>query len=132
MSLETAIAANTAAIEKLHDAFLNVAEVLAGIRTNVVAQHYAEQKATQTEPALTEPEAAKATEAVIEKAKATPAPKVEALDYATTAKFVTDLANSKGRDAAVAIMQQFSAKTLKDIPVEKYAEVVAACEKALA
>jgi hypothetical protein len=117
----------TAAITKL-------AEALAGIRAN--ATKYAEQKAITTEPAMTAPEAAKATEAVIEKAKAKPveaAPvAAPAADYAATAKKVTDLAGAKGREAAVGILAKFSAKTLKEIPADKFAEVIAACDEALA
>lgn len=133
MSLEQALAANTAAIEKLHDAFLNVAEALAGIRTNVVAQQYAEQKAIHAEPPLTAPEAAKATKAVIEKAaqKAEPEPAPVA-DYAAAGVAVTSLANAKGREAAVAVLQQFGAKTLKAVAAENYAAIIAACNEAMA
>ena len=112
MSLEQALAANTAAIEKLHDAFLNVAEALAGIRTNVVAQTYAEQKAIHAEPPLTAPEAAKATKAVIEKAaqkaEPEPAPVAEAMTYEKDVRpTFTELMARKGPSAIVAILQKF-------------------------
>lgn len=119
------------------EAVTALAEVLAGTSTKTVeaakattdkaiekakaTTEYAEQKAIPTEPA----DPAPAADAGLFE---TPA----ATDYATAAQKVTGLAASKGREAAVAVLAKFGAKTLKEVPADKFAEVVAACDEALA
>lgn len=51
-------------------------------------------------------------------------------DYATTAKAVTDLVKAKGRDAAVAVLAEFGAANLKEVQPEQFAAVIAACAEA--
>lgn len=84
------------------------------IETAQTAAAYAEQKAIKVEPPEAAPAAAK------------PA------DYETTAKAVLALGEKKGRDAAVAILAKFGAKTLKGVPADKLGDVLAACDEALA
>lgn len=83
------------------------------IETAQTAAAYAEQKAIKAEP----PEAA---------------PAAKPADYETTAKAVLALGEKKGRDAAVAILAKFGAKTLKGVPADKLGDVLAACDEALA
>jgi hypothetical protein len=52
--------------------------------------------------------------------------------YEETAAFVTTIARKKSRDEALAILAKFGAKKLPEIPAEKFADVIAACEEALA
>ena len=48
-----------------------------------------------------------------------------------TADAVTKLARTKGRDAAVAVLNEFGAAKLPDVKPEQFAAIIAACEKAL-
>lgn len=54
----------------------------------------------------------------------------EAVTYEQTAAAVTSLAKAKGRDAAIGVLKQFDAATLKDVAPEQFAAVVAACKAA--
>ena len=102
--------------------------------------------ATKTQPApppeTPEPKAKPKAEAKAEpKAKPEAAKEPEADDgagesveehYARAAAAVTKLAKARGRNAAVAILEKFAAKSLKDVPVEGYDDVIRLCEKAMA
>ena len=54
----------------------------------------------------------------------------DAPTYQDTADAVTKLARTKGRDAAVAVLNEFGAAKLPDVKPEQFAAVIAACEKA--
>jgi hypothetical protein len=60
----------------------------------------------------------------------TPEQQVEYYDRAK--RLVVDLTNAKGRPVAAAILDQFGAKTLRDVAVVRLPELIAAAEKALA
>jgi ABC-type uncharacterized transport system involved in gliding motility auxiliary subunit len=51
--------------------------------------------------------------------------------YQDAAAAITKLSRTKGRDAAVAVLQQFGATKLPDVKPEQFAAVVAAAEAAL-
>lgn len=105
-----------AVAEKAEKATKSVKQQAAkAIETAQTAAAYAEQKAIKAEP----PEAA-------------PAGRAAPADYETTAKAVLALGEKKGRDAAVAILAKFGAKTLKGVPADKLGDVLAACDEALA
>lgn len=76
---------------------------------------------------LTEKTAAEAVETLHGHA-ARPAP---AVTYVECAKAVTDLSKAKGRDAAVAVLAQFDAKNLKEVPEDKFGAVVESCRVAM-
>jgi hypothetical protein len=99
----------------------------------------ARAKAAKGEP-LTATEASQALdghatpEAKAETSPPAPAPKAEApaaLTYEAVAVVVTKVARMKSRDTAVSVLAKFGAASLKDVPPERYAEVIAACEEAL-
>lgn len=54
----------------------------------------------------------------------------DAPTYQATADAVTKLARTKGRDAAVAVLNEFDAAKLPDVKPEQFAAIIAACEKA--
>lgn len=54
----------------------------------------------------------------------------DAPTYQATADAVTKLARTKGRDAAVAVLNEFGAAKLPDVKPEQFAAIIAACEKA--
>lgn len=56
----------------------------------------------------------------------------EPATYQDAAAAVTKLSRAKGREAAVAVLQQFEAAKLPDVKPEQFAAVIAACEKAMA
>lgn len=64
------------------------------------------------------------------KAQAAPAPET-AVTYQQAADAVTQLAQAKGRDAAVAVLALFGAKKLPEVHPEDFASVIAACAQAL-
>lgn len=116
MSLELAIQQNTAAINQL-------IEILSKGITAAPA-------APPEPPGLTLEETFAETPAPKPKKKAEPAP--APVSYADAAGAVTRLVKEKGRDAAKALLSSFGAANLKEIPEAKFAEVLAAAEKALA
>lgn len=52
--------------------------------------------------------------------------------YQDVAALITKVSRNVGRDAAVELLESFGAKRGPDLKPEQYADVVAACEKALA
>lgn len=55
------------------------------------------------------------------------APEPEPEPYETVAEVVTNLIKAKGREAAVAVLKRFGAKTARDIPPEKRLDFINAC-----
>lgn len=84
------------------------------------------QAAEQKPEALTQMTAAEAEKALHGHAN-NPA---DAPTYQATADAVTKLARTKGRDAAVAVLNEFGAAKLPDVKPEQFAAIIAACEKA--
>lgn len=76
--------------------------------------------------ALTQMTAAEAEKALHGHANNPP----DAPTYQATADAVTKLARTKGRDAAVAVLNEFGAAKLPDVKPEQFAAIIAACEKA--
>lgn len=127
MSIETLLADNTAAIR----------ELIATIKAQAYAE--ASQPATKAAPAKAEPKPKPET-------KPTPAPAVEdtpeaaatpadpetlvSLDEVKAA--VLKLAATKGRDAAVGVLQSFGAAKAPELKPEQYAPALDALNKAMA
>ncbi len=84
------------------------------------------ETAEQKPEALTQMTAAEAEKALHGHAN-NPA---DAPTYQATADAVTKLARTKGRDAAVAVLNEFGAAKLPDVKPEQFAAIIAACEKA--
>ena len=84
------------------------------------------QAAEQKPEALTQMTAAEAEKALHGHANNPP----DAPTYQATADAVTKLARTKGRDAAVAVLNEFGAAKLPDVKPEQFAAIIAACEKA--
>ena len=84
------------------------------------------QGAEQKPEALTQMTAAEAEKALHGHANNPP----DAPTYQATADAVTKLARTKGRDAAVAVLNEFGAAKLPDVKPEQFAAIIAACEKA--
>ena len=143
MTLEAAIAENTAAVREL------IAQLRSGtalqqptaeaIDANIKALNAAQAQeaaapkptpaAKPAAPAPTPPTAEAPASAPSPRANEPPSPPAaaEALDYATTAKAVNALVKASGRQAAVDVLASFGAATLKDVQPAQYAAVVAAC-----
>ena len=84
------------------------------------------QAAEQKPEALTQMTAAEAEKALHGHANNPP----DAPTYQATADAVTKLARTKGRDAAMAVLNDFGAAKLPDVKPEQFAAIIAACEKA--
>jgi hypothetical protein len=117
MSLEQAVLANTAAIEKL------TALLAGGVISAPISAEVAEPPKA--------PKAAKApkADAPKEEPKAAEDPK---LTYNDAAKAVVDLQKVKGTPAAKALLAKFGGKALAEIKSEKYGELIAEAQKELA
>lgn len=93
----------------------------------------AEAAAADAAPAKTDaastPAAASAAAAPASTAATDPA---DAPDYATTARAINDLVKACGRQAAVEVLAQFGAETLKAVKPEQFAAVIAACAEVTA
>lgn len=128
MSLEIAIQENTSAIRELIAAIANGIPTTNAQVAAVVAETPTKAKAPTK---AKEPETTLPGKAVWP----FPTPGVQTLtvDFETVKKPFLALVNKKGRDAGVAILTAFGVPTggkLGDIPVEKFAEALAAIEKA--
>ena len=126
MSLEKALAENTAAIHNLIAALANpsvaypIGDTVQAPVTHNSASDTAEVSSNQAQPevAAQEPVEAVSTEV---------AASAESVTYDDVAKVVSKLAATKGRDIAVGVLAKFNAKVLKDVDPSKFAEVIAAC-----
>lgn len=150
MSLELALAENTAALKALLAHLQSGTlprqptpeEVDANIKALNAQEPAADPKPTpapeqKAAPAPTAPTAEAAATAPTPKAKPQPAPEPaapadEAPDYATTARAINDLVKARGRQAAVEVLAQFGAETLKAVKPEQFAAVIAACAEVTA
>lgn len=169
MSLELALAENTAALQAL------LAHLQSGLAlrqptpeevdTNIKARNAAQPEAAQQAPksqaapkrgtaaattaahAHTPPTAEAAADAAPAKTDAASTPAAAsavaaapastaatdpAPDYATTARAINDLVKACGRQAAVEVLAQFGAETLKAVKPEQFAAVIAACAEVTA
>jgi restriction endonuclease Mrr len=121
MSIEQALAENTAAIRELINAFR------AGVPTTA-AQVAAVVEQAAAEPVKVEP--AKAETPKVEPVKAEPAPAKGELTYEEVAKKVTQL-GKKDRNVAVAILGKYGAAKLPQVDPSQFAELLAEVEEAL-
>lgn len=110
MSLETTIAENTAAIRELI--------ALLSSKSDTKVSHITEE----TKPAA-------AAEKPASKAQ-TSADEAVSVTYQDAAKAIQDLAKTKGRDAAIAVLANFNASKLPEVKESDFAAVVKACEAA--
>lgn len=116
MSLEQAVLANTAAIEKL------TALLAGGVISAPISAEVAEPPKA--------PKAAKAPKA--EAPKEEPKAEDPKLTYNDAAKAVVDLQKVKGTPAAKALLAKFGGKALAEVKPEKYGELIAEAQKELA
>lgn len=149
MTLEAAIAENTAAVREL------IAQLRSGtalqqptaeaIDANIKALNAAQaQEAAAPKPTpAAKPAAPAPTPPTAEAPASAPSPRAnepadppsaeahaDAPDYAATARAINTLVKAKGRQAAVDVLASFKASTLKDVQPAQYAAVIAACEGA--
>jgi hypothetical protein len=132
MSLELAIQENTAAINSLI--------AILSSQPSVTDVQQAQAPVAENNSASNTPEGAsipKADVAAEKSAKSSatvedeqPATEAVGVTYDDTAKVVQALAVRKGREVAVKVLDQFGAKTLKDVKPSDFAAVIAACEAA--
>ena len=110
MSLETTIAENTAAIRELI--------ALLSIKSDTKVSHITEKP----NPAVAEMKPALKAQ--------TPADEAVSVSYQDAAKAIQDLAKTKGRDAAIAVLATFNAIKLPEVKESDFAAVIKACEAA--
>lgn len=110
MSLEIAIQENTAAI--------NALIAILGAKGFEPAAAPAPKEAPATKKEKATPKVEEAPE---------PATVAEAVTYDQAAEAIQQLAKTKGRDAAIAVLKQFGASKLPDVDAKDFAAVVAAC-----
>jgi hypothetical protein len=127
MSLEQAVLANTAAIEKLTALLAGGATIPGTVPVETVAPDTKVSKDAETAKAA-RVKALKA-EKKSEEPKAAEDPK---LTYNDAAKAVVDLQKVKGTPAAKALLAKFGGKALAEIKSEKYADLIAEAQKELA
>lgn len=120
MSLEQALAANTAALERLCALLAN---------PPVVVQGDAPVALEPEKPKAEKPAKAKPAKAEAPKPAEPEAPKVARKDVGDA---LMALAESKGRDAARALLARFDVKVLADAKPEQYPDIKAAAEKEMA
>ncbi len=133
ITLEFATAVEAAAaLQALQSAAVNAEDDK--YRSSLQAKREA-VKAAQPKPAKA-PKEEKPAE-VVEPPQQAPAEAVEppqqapAVDYPTVQKAVLNLANSKGRDAALEVLAGFNVKSGKELKPEQYEAVLAALNVAL-
>ena len=108
-------------------AALNVAGIESP-KTSPCAGHAVETaKETAKTEVKDEPKAEAQAAATTETAQAT----ADAPTYQATADAVTKLARTKGRDAAVAVLNEFGAAKLPDIQPNDFQKVIDACAEAM-
>lgn len=148
MSLEQALAANTAAMIELREAILALHARQLGVDygLNVVP--------VETVTVVEEPAVEEAPTPVVErkrgrikpeirdeapapsvfedpKPEPAPAPAAAPVTYQECANSITRLAAAKGRPAAAAVLQQFGVAKLPEAKAEQYGDIKAAAEAAL-
>ena len=110
-------------------AALNVAGIESP-KTSPCAGHAVETaKETAKTEVKDEPKAEAQAAAATETAQATET--ADAPTYQATADAVTKLARTKGRDAAVAVLNEFGAAKLPDIQPNDFQKVIDACAEAM-
>lgn len=130
MSLELAITENTNAIRDLIAAIGNGLHATGAQVAAVVkeAKPKAEKKQETAKPEVADtPTTAAETAAPEQKAESSEA---KPATYDDAAKAITGLAKAKGRDAAMAVLAQFSAAKLPDVKPEDFAAVITAATEA--
>jgi len=109
---------------KTTEAVVCLAEALAGIR----AKAKADPKPAAAAPTAPVPTQSAPAATTVESPSETTAPAVAVGDVNTA---IIGLAKAKGRDAAVAVLQQFGVTKVPELKPAQYADVIAAAQKAL-
>lgn len=132
MSLEQALAANTAAIEKLTALLAHPATVISPQPIGS-AQPTSPADVGQA-PAADRPRRGRpptaATPVPTEQPKSTPPADAPAVKYEDVRAAVLGLAEKKGHTAAVAVLAGLGVKSAKELKPEQYAEALAKCQAA--
>ena len=126
MSLEAALAANTAAIEKL----IELLDVSKSVEALVAQAEVAPSNTASDQPATGVPHAPSPQVEVAvskpEEPSSPPAADVTQITYQDALKAITQLANEKGRQAAVDVLSQFGLKKLTEAKPEQYQAIIEA------
>ena len=125
MSLETAISENTAAIHALIALLSQGGSITqATAAPSNIASDTEEGRTEETTPAVAEmkPALKAQTSASVDEAVS--------VTYQDAAKAIQDLAKTKGRDAAIAVLATFNASKLPEVKESDFAAVIKACEAA--
>ena len=127
MSLEKAIAENTAAIHALIAALSNPSVAQSG--GNNAQAPVADNSACSTaeDSSVAKPEAAAKKPAKSKAESEQPTAAAEGVTKDKVVEALKALAVSQGRDAVVAVLAQFKAAKLDDVNADDYAAVIAAC-----
>lgn len=139
MSIEKAILELAGAIRQHAEAIASVASgptiaPKVEVQDDGPVKEKAETVKTETKPVKEKAEEAKPE---VEETKAeepaaeTEETKAEQPTYQEVATAITTLSRSKGRDAALAVLNSFEAKNLKEVDPSQFADVLAAANKAL-
>ncbi|NYT45121.1 hypothetical protein H0A64_09835 [Alcaligenaceae bacterium] len=139
MSLEIALAENTAAIRELIAKLSTGATIPQDAVADKPATTAKSTKATKTDPKSDAAPASEQTPPASDNSKNSTSESNEASDSATeqptyqeVAALITKVSRTVSREAAVELLDGFGAKRGPDLKPEQFADVVAACEKALA
>ncbi len=133
MSIEQALAENTAAIKELVAVWGKLTAQAASVKAKVDAGETGVIAAAGTPVAEVKPAAAEKPKAEKPKAEPKPEPKAEpkaeaapALDYAKVGAAITAFAAANGRDATLAKLGEFGVTSGKALKPEQYADALAA------
>lgn len=124
----------TAAVVKLTEAIANAGnktakvETTKAIETAQTAAKYTEQKAIKAEPPVADPAAPAQAQPAAAPAEA---PKTD-VTYDAAKAAVLKVNEVKGREATVALLAKFGVSKLPELPAEKWAAVISACDEVLA
>ena len=124
MSLEAALAANTAAINKL----IEMLDVSKSVEALVAQAEVAPSNTASDQPATGVPHAhsPQVEVAVSKPEEPSSPPAADVTTYQDALKAITQLANEKGRQAAVDVLSQFGLKKLTEAKPEQFMAIIEA------
>lgn len=128
MSLEAALAENTAAIHKLIE-LLDVSKSVAAL---VAQAEVAPSNTASDQPETGVPHAPSSPQAevAVSEPEASSSPPAPDVTYDDAFKVITELANKKGREVAKAVITQFGIGRLSDAKPEQFPAIIEAARAA--
>lgn len=122
MSIEQLLKENTAALLALTEA-LKTQNTPAPQKAKAATAQAKEEVKKTSLPAEEKP-------AVVQESKPETKPQTTAApDYDAASKAVMSVVKSAGKQAAIDLLAEFGAKTAKDVPVERYGELIAKAQE---